>query len=85
MYPENLTIDGWQHRTTRLNEAIQLIYQIDKELSTTKKGTNYDFSSLSLHVLPKGFEPLSSVPETEILSIELRKQLFMTAKLIHFV
>lgn len=25
-------------------------------------------------VLPKGFEPLSSVPETEILSIELRKQ-----------
>ena len=26
------------------------------------------------NVLPKGFEPLSSVPETEILSIELRKQ-----------
>ena len=25
-------------------------------------------------VLPKGFEPLSSVPETEILSIELRER-----------
>lgn len=26
------------------------------------------------NVLPKGFEPLSLVPETNILSIELRKQ-----------
>lgn len=32
-------------------------------------------------VLPKGFEPLSLVPETNILSIELRKQFNWNAKL----
>ena len=30
-------------------------------------------------VLPKGFEPLSSVPETEILSIELREPVSVAA------
>lgn len=52
MYPENLTFDGWQHRTTRINEAAQLIYLINKELQGTKKGTNNDFSRLSHQVIP---------------------------------
>lgn len=30
MYPENLTLDGNQHLTSQINEAVRLIYQIDK-------------------------------------------------------
>lgn len=36
-----------------------------------KKGQEANFSDLSLMVTPTGFEPISSEPESEILSIEL--------------
>lgn len=45
-------------------------------LAIKKKADKRSFISLlSYLVLPKGFEPLSMVPETIILSIELREQL----------
>lgn len=73
IFPENLTFDGIEHRTARLNEGIDLIYQITSKLRRQKKGTSAFKNDLSLRVLPKGFEPLSMVPETIILSIELRE------------
>ncbi len=59
MYPENLTFIGKQHRTTRMHKAVHLIrsHQINIRLQDTKKGANFDFSSLPLKVIPLGFEP----------------------------
>ncbi len=37
-----------------------------------------------LYVIPTGFEPISSEPESEILSIELRDLLFESAKIVIF-
>ncbi len=37
IFPENLTFDGMEHRTARLNEGIDLIYQITSKLRTQKR------------------------------------------------
>jgi site-specific DNA recombinase len=36
IYPEKLVFDGFQYRTTRLNEAVRLIYTLDKGFSEIK-------------------------------------------------
>ena len=36
MYPEKLTFAGFRYRTARLNEAIRLIYTLDKGFSEIK-------------------------------------------------
>jgi site-specific DNA recombinase len=74
IFPENLIFDGIEVRTPRLNEGVDLIYQISSKLQGKKNGTNPFKLDLSPVVRPKGFEPLSVVPETTILSIELRAQ-----------
>jgi site-specific DNA recombinase len=56
MYPENLTFDGNNFRTARLNEAVQLIYALDKGLDENKKGQNGTFSTLSSQVGTTRFE-----------------------------
>lgn len=38
MFPENLTFDGFQYRTNRINEAITLISLVDKKLKDKKMG-----------------------------------------------
>lgn len=38
MFPENLTFDENQQQTIQMNEAIRLIFQIDEELQSIKKG-----------------------------------------------
>ena len=38
MFPEFLVFDGTQHRTTKLNSAIPLIYQNNSKLRVKKKG-----------------------------------------------
>ena len=38
MFPEKLTFDGFQHRTNRINEAINLMSLIDKVLESKKMG-----------------------------------------------
>jgi len=38
IYPEKLTFDGFQHRTTRINAAASLIYFIDNESQGKKMG-----------------------------------------------
>ncbi|HEY0669395.1 MAG TPA: recombinase family protein [Sphingobacteriaceae bacterium] len=45
MYPENLTFDGTQHRTTRLNEAIRVFDTVKAVIEGKKEGQitkNYD-------------------------------------------
>jgi site-specific DNA recombinase len=56
MYPENLCFDGEQLRTTRINEAVQLIYTLDKGLPENEKGQNGNLSILSSQVGMTGFE-----------------------------
>jgi hypothetical protein len=64
--------DGY--RTPRLNEGVELICLINNELRKIKNETNSVKTDLSREVLPTRFELISMVPETIILSIELREQ-----------
>ena len=57
IYPENLMFDGVGFRTTRINEAVQLMYLINEQLDSNKKETNQNISNLSLMVGDEGFEP----------------------------
>ncbi len=38
MFPEKLTFDGFQHRTTRLNEALVLMLLIGSKMKGIKMG-----------------------------------------------
>jgi DNA invertase Pin-like site-specific DNA recombinase len=38
IFPENLTFDGVKHRTTRINEVVDLIYLVNKEIKSKKVG-----------------------------------------------
>ena len=58
MYPENLSFDGLQHGTTYFNEALGLILQINRSLSSIKKGEKFSFQNLSPQVARRGIEPL---------------------------
>ena len=71
IFPENIVFDGERHRTPKVNEALLLIYQKNSELEAIKNETNRKKNDLSRMVHPTRFELISSVPETEILSIEL--------------
>lgn len=61
IYPEKLSFDGFQYRTARINEAAQLIYQINNVLEAKKDRKSYDVSHLSGWVAPTGIEPVSKV------------------------
>jgi hypothetical protein len=50
MYPEKMTFDGTLLRTTRVNEAMHLIYSLDKGFSEKKIGQEHDFRDLSKKV-----------------------------------
>jgi len=57
MYPEKLHFDGHQHRTTRINEVIELTYLISSSLSGKKRRARTENSVLPTWVLPNGLEP----------------------------
>jgi site-specific DNA recombinase len=59
MFPEKLTFDGFEYRTTRVNEAITLMLLISKKLKGKKNGTNHFFSDLSPEVNCTGLEPVT--------------------------
>ena len=40
IFPEKLVFDGMHYRTARLNEAVSLIYSLDKAFSENKNGQN---------------------------------------------
>lgn len=57
IFPEKLVFDGFHYRTARINEAVELIYSVDKAFIKMKTGQteeNFDLSSL---VPRTGFEP----------------------------
>jgi hypothetical protein len=50
MYPEKLTFDGERLRTTRINEAAQIIYKLGKAFSENEKGQSGNIPTLSSQV-----------------------------------
>lgn len=58
MFPENLTFDGSQYRTTRVNQALEILSLINKKLHNKKNRTNSDLSDLSCLVPQTGLEPV---------------------------
>ncbi len=57
IFPEKLTFDGFHYRTNRVNEAINLMFLIDKQLDLKKNGTSLSVLDLSQEVIPLGLEP----------------------------
>ncbi len=64
MYPEKLSFDGFSLRTTRINEAVRLIYSLDKDFGLNKNRTNENESHLSCQVGAAGFEPATSCSQS---------------------
>jgi len=50
VYPEKLTFDGDRLRTTRINEAVRLIYTLDKGLPEKETGQRGENPALSSEV-----------------------------------
>ena len=65
MYPEKLSFDGFTFRTSRINEAVRIIYTLDKALGENKTGQNGEISTLSCQVGMTGFEPAASSSRTK--------------------
>jgi site-specific DNA recombinase len=57
IYPEKLTFDGNQYRTNRLNEAVRLIYTMDKDFSEIKNRKSNKKMCFSGKVPGNGVEP----------------------------
>lgn len=57
MFPEKIVFERNRPRTTRVNEALRVLYSIDKAFSQNKKGQTNNFVSLSQEVIPLGLEP----------------------------
>lgn len=60
MFPEKLTFDGIQYRTTKVNEALRIMLLFNNNLQSKKNGTDQLFSDLSQDVEKMGFEPTTS-------------------------
>ena len=59
IYPEKLVFDGFHYRTARINEAVSLIYSLDKGFSENKNGQTDENFDLSTQVNRIGFEPMT--------------------------
>ena len=57
IFPEKLVFDGENFRTTRVSEAVELIYRLDAAFRENKNGTSDIFIDLSHQVIPLGLEP----------------------------
>lgn len=73
IFPEKFVFNGEIDRTIKMNLAFKLIYHLNSKSPNKKKRVRTKIRTDSHWVFPKGFEPPSLVPETKILSIELRK------------
>ena len=61
IFPEKLTFDGFSYRTTRINEAVRLIFSLDRGFNEMKNRKNNDISCLSGWVVPPRIELGSKV------------------------
>ena len=59
IYPEKLSFSETGARTPRINEAVRVIYMLDKAFSENKTGQNGNISTLSCQVGMTGFELLN--------------------------
>ena len=59
IFPENIEFDGKKCRTTRINDVLRYIMQIDRELGQKNKGQISKFLRLSRLVVPTGLEPVT--------------------------
>ena len=59
IYPEKIEFDDKKCRTSRINDVLRYILQIDKELDENKKGQISKNMSLSRVVESEGIEPSS--------------------------
>lgn len=59
IYPENFTFRGNDFQTARVNEIVNCIYLVNKELDVKKNGTKDDFYLLSRVVTSTGFKPVT--------------------------
>ena len=57
MFTEKLQFENNAYRTTKVNEAVELIYSIDAAFRGLEKGQAPDYRSLSEKVIPLGLEP----------------------------
>ncbi|TKT93346.1 recombinase family protein [Dyadobacter frigoris] len=64
MYPEKLVFSESGYRTTKINEAAALIFQINSDLRKEKSGTFSDFSQKSRFVPGTGIEPVRALQLT---------------------
>ena len=60
IFPENLSFDGEQYRTARLNEAVRQIYLIESELDENENGTSKGIFDLCRSADWTGLEPATS-------------------------
>ena len=56
MFPEKLTFDGFQYRTTRIKEALDLILLINSKIQSKKKWDKSIILDLSHQVTQLEFE-----------------------------
>ncbi len=71
IYPEKLTFDGFQYRTKRLNEVVELIFNLDKGFSQNKTGQKEENFNLSSLVPETGFEPAHGFPRCDLNTVRL--------------
>lgn len=57
VFPEKLYFEENEYRTTKLNEAVEILCKTDKGLGQKKGGKKTELSVSSLRVVPPGFEP----------------------------
>jgi hypothetical protein len=69
IFPEKLTFNGFYYRTTRINEAIRLIYMVSRALDENKNGQPEENFELSIPVAQPGFEPRQTDPESVVLPL----------------
>jgi hypothetical protein len=75
MFPEKLLFDGRSYRTTRVNEAVRLIWAMGAGFSENKNGQTDEKIDLSSYVTRPGFEPRQAEPESAVLPLYYRAML----------
>jgi site-specific DNA recombinase len=72
IFPEKLTFNGFYYRTTRINEAVRLIYSLDADLTEKENGQPEENFKLSIPVARPGFEPRQTEPKSVVLPLYYR-------------
>ena len=69
IYPEKLKFDGISYRTSRLNEAVRLIYKLGVVFNENEKGQTSKKTDLSSLVGLLGFEPRKTESKSVVLPL----------------